>query len=728
MTRFKSWNPQAVLALKRFFRKWLNVNSVKQSYVISRFVFLLSLLMAVSLGAAVWDINPWPTDAEVYYMPAAFRVPHIHYLSEIHVTEGMERVRWLHGKEFYVAAISLFQFMLNDFESLRPLMLIGLIAIAVSSILIFYIARRLWGDWIALACYFAFALSLWPYIYILFAKHQTLGLMFFLLAVVCLLNCAKSRFRSLWFLLSGLMLGLAFFSSTVTSLYLPYYAAGFWGVLFLAKDRPLAVLLRRFIVDGLWVVAGFAAIFIYVNLPDIVLNVKNYIQYVHISGAFNHFYYNQVALQQWFPNMNVGEVRAGWVWIFKYLFLILPVVFPVYLFAAVYLMWRIVKQNNRLFRMKTLGILLLSVSSPIMAESVKVAQYGANYFPTIVGIIILVAYAVNDFIKCAGPDNVRVKNRIAVVFAGLVFLQAATNLYLFVTDVYVPRMATTFLSDKIRSLGVDRLATYRVHFHRNHFVFCLNSKLRQNIKWIGVKSLGQLEEGYMIVPPATGDSLYVASSTTYNNFDEDSVLVWLLRNDLLKGCAVASFRTLANSRIWQQEEEILSYRSLILNQRFPEDILGRVWLLDGQKVKTAVQKMSFSPEDRLLLAGNVNNIGTSEKFYMFEGQRVMIHKPTLMRVLLVNAWKKGLPEDSLIASVYHSDPDEPIWLPVAKNFTSQVLPAGQVPRYPDGGVAVFHFDPPLKLERGVYNFVIYRTGKPDDQNYYQIDNRRFAVQ
>ena len=92
------------------------MNSAKQSYIISRFVILLSILFAVCLGFAVWNINPWPTDAEVYYMPAALRIPHAHYLSEIHITEGIENVRWLHGKEFYVVGISIFQFLLNDFN------------------------------------------------------------------------------------------------------------------------------------------------------------------------------------------------------------------------------------------------------------------------------------------------------------------------------------------------------------------------------------------------------------------------------------------------------------------------------------------------------------------------------------------------------------------------------------------------------------------------------------
>ncbi len=705
----------------------MNSAQNKQSYFISRFVILFSVLIAVCLGVMVWDINPWPTDAEVYYMPAALRIPYVHYLSEIHMTEGIEKVRWLHGKEFYVAAISFFQFVLNDFESLRPLMLLGLISIAGASILLFYIARRLWGEGIALWCYLAFVFCLWPYIYILFAKHQTLGLLLFLLSVALLLNCTKRRFRPLWFFLSGFILGIALFSSTVSTLYLPYYAVAFFMVLAWAKAENARDYFKRLAGSGLLVVAGFLAVFFYVNMPDIFLNIKNFAEYVHISGAFNHFYYNQPALQQWFPHQNVSEVRGGWIWIFKYLFFILPVLFPVYLSAFVYLGWCIFKEKLWLNRFKMAGVMLLSVSSPILAEKAQVAQYGANYFSTIVGILILICYALHVASQKIDLKNLRVQTQVKRVFLIFLALHISINLHLFVYDVYVPRMATTFLSQKIKSLGIDHLATYRVHFHRNHFVYCLNTHLRETIHWVGIKSLGQLNQGYVLVPPPTGDSLYVASSTSYNPYDKDPVLVQLIRKNLLKECAVASYRTLASSRIWQQEEEILSYRSLVLNQRFPLPDSGRVWLLDAQKVKAQQAKIPLPPEDGVLMEGKINNIGTAEKFYMFEGQRVFIRQPTTVKVLLTQLWKRGHPEDGLIASIYKTDPVEPIWLPVGKNFTSQMLAADEVSSNPESGVSIFNFDPPMELGKGVYYVVIFRTGRPDNQNFYQIASQRFAV-
>jgi hypothetical protein len=700
----------------------------QQSYLISRFVILLSILIAVIMGTAIWDINPWPTDAEVYYMPAALRIPYVHYLSDIHTTEGMENIRWLHGKEFYVAAISLFQFLLNDFESLRPLMLIGLISIALSAIFLFYLCRRFWGEWVALLCFLSFTFCLWPYIYILFAKHQTLGLMFFLASLLLVFNFNRTRFPFAWPFLSGFTFGLALYSSTTSSLFVPFYVVAFLIAVWPYTNPTFLQKVKSVLGSGFLALAGFLLVFFYVNMPDILGNIKNFAEYVHISGAFNHFYYNQPALQQWFPHLNVGEVRGGWIWIVKYLFLILPVMFPLYLVGLVYLLVRAVQEKTWPVRLKFAGIILLSFCPAVMAEMAKVAQYGANYFPMLVGILLVLGFAAHDLYRKLDLKQPLIKKVFLSVLAGIFILHAGFNTYAFVNDVYIPRMATTFLSNKIKELGVERLATYRTHFHRNHFAFCLDSKLREKLGWVAIKSLSQLQQGgYVIVPPATGDSIYVASSTSYNNYDKDIVLVQLLRRNLLKDCAVASYRTLASSRIWQQEEEILSYRGLILGQHFPDDQLGRVWLIDAQKVKKVEAQLMPTAEEMQLLRGDVKNVGTAEKFYIFEGQRVGIQNDTQVHRVIGRVGTKGNPDDSLVLSVFRTDPKDPIWLPAGKNFTSQPLKATEVHNGPQG-MSTFSFDPPLELEKGVYTVVVYRTGKPDNKNYYQIDSQRFAVQ
>ncbi len=700
------------------------MTKLSESYLISRFVILLSLLCAVALGIALWNINPWPTDAEVYYMPAAWRIPGLHYLSEIHSGFDMENVRWLHGKEYYVAAIALFEFLLNDFETLRPLMVLGIVAVMVSGILIFYIARRLWDERIALFCYLAFAFCVWPYVYILFAKHQTLGLMFFLVAIATILKFNKTRFRYIWPFLSGISLGLSCFSSTVSSLYVPYYALAFLYVMSsLGKDSEK---LKTFLGSGFLVVTGFLLMFFYVNLPDIFYNIASFAKYIVISGAKNHFFYNQVHLQQWFPNIQVSEVRGGWEWIFKYFFLIMPILFPLFLLAIIYLLWRIVTEKTLASRLKMGGLIIVSFAPPIMAEAAKVAQYGANYFPMIVGVLMVLGYAAYDLKKNFRVDALRIP--LDRILTGVIVLHCVINLYVFVTDVYACRMVTTFLGEKIRELKAERMWTYQIQSHRNNFVYCLNTELRKKLGWLPMRYLIQANKGYILVPPMAGDSLYIASKSSYANFDKDIFMVQMIRKGLLKDVAVASFPTLANSRIWRQEEEILSYRDLVLGQNFPPDDLGRVWLLDAEKVQEHKKDLLPRPEDMELVKESIKNVGTTERFFVFQGQHIAIPANKPLRRVVTRMWRMGNPTDSLIGSIYKMDGVMPTWLPVGKHFTTQPLAASELPANGPRGVTAFTFDPPLDLSEGVYFFVIYRTGPQDDQNYYQVDHKHFGVQ
>lgn len=707
----------------------------KTSYFIPRFVILFAVFMAVCLGFAIWDINPWPTDAEAYYMPAALRLPHLQFISELHPTFDIEKVRWLHGKEFYIAGISIFQHLLNDFDSLRPLMLLGLVSVALSAIFIFFLARRFWGEKIALFCYFAFVFSFWPYLYILFAKHQTLGLMLFLLACAFLLNLSQTKSRFFWLFMSGLSLGLSLFASTVSSLYLPFYAAllvVFVGGQVAGRERLEQ--LKFFAGSALLVAAGFFLIFVYVNLPDIIHNIKSFQEYVVISGAFNHFYYNQIHLQQWMPHANVGMARGGWEWVIKYFFVAMPVLFPVYLAAVVYLCVRIAREKSWINRLKILALIVLSWTPPLMAETVRVAQYGANYFPILMGVIMLLGYVAYD-LKRQGfrIEDLRLhkfslnpKSKILNPFFVILLVHGVVNFYLFATDVYPCRMATTILSAKIKELGVDRLWSYRVNRHRNYFMFSLNVDLRDKIGWIPLQYLPQADSGYILVPPSTGDSLYIASRSSYHNFDKDPFLIEMIRKGLLKDCAVASFRTLANSQLWVHEEEILSYRQLILGQKFPPEHMGRAWLLDVKKVREHMAQLIPPKSEAILAKGQAFNIGTAEKFYIFTGQRGEVFKPTKFKALVVKLWKVGDPQDGVTAAMFRSDKIQDTWIPFEGNSLSQVIPAANIQDAVGRGVAVFNFDPPLDLD-GQFYFAIFRTGKPDDHNFYQIDSQRFGI-
>jgi hypothetical protein len=156
-------------------------------------VVCISLFFAIALTVSLWDINYWPTDTEVYFFDAAHQIPQIKYISQIHESMDKERVRWLHGKEMFILSAYWFERILNDFTTLRPFIILGVASVCFSSILVYLIARGFWGGVVGWICYFIFTTSFWPYLYILFTKHQPLGLFFFLLAVYLLLSATLGK-------------------------------------------------------------------------------------------------------------------------------------------------------------------------------------------------------------------------------------------------------------------------------------------------------------------------------------------------------------------------------------------------------------------------------------------------------------------------------------------------------------------------------------------------------
>ncbi len=680
-------------------------------------------------------MNFWPSDEKAFYYEAAIRVPHLQYLSQIHETVDKEKIRWLHGKEIMILGISWMQRLMNDFDTIRPFILLGIIAIFFSGVLIYLIARRYWGTRIALFCYVIFATSLWPYMYILFAKHQTVGLFLFLMAFFSMLAAQR---RPQWapgfYFLSGINLGLSFFASTVSSLYFPYYIAGFCYEII--KSRPYSVkewrtVLRDMIIPGVTIIAGMIGVFIYVNWPDVVHNIKSFVEYVGISGAFNHFYYAQPALQQWFPLQNVAYIRGGGEWIVKYFFVIMPVLLPGYLFAIVYLIVRSIKAKSPVSRLQMAGMIFLSVSAPLMAEIAQVAQYGANYFPAIVGIIMLVGYAIHVdrrdgllavFGQSGQERKITLKKSLAVI--GLTLIMTAhigINFYNFATDVYPCRMATTLLSRKLKELKIQKLYVHENQPHLQYFIFHLNPDMMKTVRFIPIKYIIQPDNSYILLPTITGDSIYTAATSSYVHYSNDVFLAELVRKGRLANYSLTSFKTLANSRLWLHEEEILTYRNLILNHQFEDnDLLGRVWLLDAKKIVDNQRFNAPIASDLDMHLHGIRNIGTKRKFFLYEGYTGKFTTPTKLSFVMANIAKVGDPKDALQVYVYKVAKDQNVWVPYGKRFVSQALPAEKILSDGFQGLSAFSLNPPMPLERGSYFFMIYRTGKPDDKNYYRI--------
>lgn len=700
---------------------WVLLLSQRKIFI----VFVVSLALALALAAATWDMQFWPSDEKAYYFDATVQLPHLRYLSDIHKAMDTQNVRWLHGKEILILCLSWMQRLTNDFTTIRPFVLLFIIANFFSSVFVYLIARRFWGERSALVAYLAFTGSLWPYLYILFAKHQPLGLVFFLLSFY-LLQKAKPEGRHLiLYGLAGTSLGLSVFSSTVASLYFPFFIAGFF---YLGAQDCRGVSARwekitRFTASGIMVLVGILAVMIYVNWPDVGHNIKSYLDYVAISGTHNHFYYAQPYLQQWFGVEPVAKVRGGVEWIIRYFFVIMPVLFPVYLSSVVFLVVLAVRNKDLRFALKNFGVVALSLTPLLMAELARVAQDGGNYFPSIIGIVFLVGYAAYRFeqarLACLWQPFWRRTGMF--VGLGIVMAHVATSVFVFMSDVYPCRLAMTYFSRTLFELKVERIAAHVLNPHRYHFMTTIAPSVAKKLSIQNIAHLAQARQGHIMMPPLTGDSIYIPATSHYTDFDSDGFLNELRRKGVLRDYAVASFRTLANSRIWLHEEEILSYRKLILRHPIGEDDEGgRIWLLDAARIARDF-KTNIPTNDSIFIEQNsVRNIGTRSRVYVFQGFPVKIKDRKSALRLASKIYKVGNPSDAIRAFVYKLDEAQPVWIPIGKRFFSDPVSGATLENKHEGSPVIFDFKLSQPLNPGFYFFVIYRTGSPDDQNYYRI--------
>lgn len=358
---------------------------------------LISILIALALAQATYRICSWPTDSELAYIPAATHVFMTPYISDLHHSTLMQ-FNIKHGKEALVVAISIFQHLLQDYEGLFPNVLVLICATAGSGILIFLILRRIVNPHAAFLSFILFATCFWSYQYILQGAHQPLVMFHFLLSTFLLL---KFDGRGRFYLASGLALGLMLFSSPTAAVYLPYYLAAY---IFQQRSLNGTFPWKRQVVPTSLIAAGALLIVILFTIPDPVQNLKEFGEFLSKSRSGNHFQINEQTL-----NVSLPQRGAGLLWIWRYFTLIMPVLFGAYLLSVVYLF------KKSFQRRYLLWIILLSLSTPLLVESMQVAQFGRNYFSWIIGILLSIAIAVHEFFDGNPPKKFK-KGALALIY------------------------------------------------------------------------------------------------------------------------------------------------------------------------------------------------------------------------------------------------------------------------------------------------------------------------
>ncbi len=534
---------------------------------------LLCLALIVSLSLAIgfilvkltYQINYWPTDSRHLYIPAAKSLGQLPYISSIH---EHNRFNSLHGKEVLVIGIQYFQLLLNDDLTLFPNVLLLIFCVCFSGVLIYLISQHFHGPPIAFITALIFLSCFWPYQYVLQGAHQPLVLLVFLLATACLILITNSLVA---ICLSGLFLGSMFFCSPTSPVYLPYYLG---ALLYFLKQRPIKNPLLTFIFFFI----GFITIPIVINFPNPLENLSNYYSFIRDSQQNNNFTKPQIDFGAKFPSLS--SRGAGLDWVLQYMFLIMPILFTSFIVSIVYLTKHSLKKPTYLI------IIFLGLSTLLAVETIQVAQFGRNYFSWIIGILIAISFAMAHF-KNTTYSQLLSQNKKTLFSLCIILLAThiAFNINLFKKDVYPSRMTTNSLYDWMKNNPSHKFYTYANHPYNINIIEHLNNPRDQkpiNIEF--VSSLKDVEDGYFIMPPVTGKTIWV--NCQLPGFFADMELFKLVSSGSFLDYVLSDFPTLASSRIWPQEEEYCSYLDLHLHNITPRDrLLGKVYILDAKKLQ-----------------------------------------------------------------------------------------------------------------------------------------------
>jgi hypothetical protein len=158
----------------------------------------------------------------------------------------------------------------------------------------------------------------------------------------------------------------------------------------------------------------------------------------------------------------------------------------------------------------------------------------------------------------------------------------------FLDDILPARMAGAHLLTALRKLGINNIYTYDTPYNAA-FLGCLPEEEHRKLTIQYIDSVKNIKDGYVVIPGTNAKALNMCDSPlarrTSNEFEPDPFLEKLIATKEIKKSALASFKTFGTSRFWGHENEVPSYREIILNEVSALDRWrGRAWILDGSKL------------------------------------------------------------------------------------------------------------------------------------------------
>lgn len=335
------------------------------------------------------------------------------------------------------------------------------------------------------------------------------------------------------------------------------------------------------------VLTGFGITFLALTMPNIKQNMSKYFYYMLIMPKKTHFrmYADYFAKKGIIilPNMRGGGIS----WVPKIFFRFAPFHLIIFIVSFVYSIGLDLfnKQSSNL--VTTIFIAGISLAPIVWAEVTRAPQASRLYSPGLITMSLMTSYALW---KASFASDVYILLYIFIILPVFVW-----NLHKFVKDIYPYRMATRNLLKWIKFLGIKKLYTYDTNFNKcfiqgvpgiSKSDYLPNDEnVKPPFDVVYINSISEVKDGWIVIPPTTHKGVMMGSSRESLNgdFNKDPLLNRLLENHDIEKIATVKIPTPNASNIWVHEDDITSWRDLILNDFLSEDrFRGYGWILHSR--------------------------------------------------------------------------------------------------------------------------------------------------
>ena len=553
-------------------------------------------------------------------------------------------------REFWVIALSIIMKLTNQRVSEFVNIILSLLCNSFNAVLVFYISIEIFTYEVAILIFFLYLTSFWSYQIAIYLGHILMSTTFCLLSIF-LLTFLKYDFSILDFslcFLIGFSIIVCFSSSSASRKYPPFiiffFIFDYFNKFFLNSNQQFInffilgsflIIMFYFILNkilsktllnffkknnkkisdlkemvirqicnylnlfvlfllfnlnsyfifqsfslfiyGLLITTGSLIAIAYLLYPNFADGIKRYLIFLNIGYWANHF---QVYPKGFFNITSSKKFRGGgYSWVYKLFLRVSPVVFALYIFSAIYRFYLQPVINSSFIFENLFALLPL-----LVIELTKGIRVGKSYFPCLVGFLFGIGFNFSEIILYTINFNIFYFFLIAIILNSLI------SLYALVFDIIPSRRFQVNLKNYLKKNGLNSFATYKNPYMQgtlNPLIESLN-----DIQVEYVESIEKSKNDIFIVPPISSKSVsFETNSFVIKNgdFNKDSILNQILKDQSYKKCILKEFKTFGSSRYFVLESEVTGYRELELKEIKKYDrYLGKCRIISKRKLKNEI--------------------------------------------------------------------------------------------------------------------------------------------